>query len=77
MRTSLYRFMKKGTKELAKMLLKAGFDGKQNGTGHIQFEHPVTHLKIAVPVNLNPKSHLKNGVEKVIKQSNEMLKDMK
>ena len=69
--------MKKGTKELAKMLLKAGFDGKQNGTGHIQFEHPETHLKISVPVNLNPNSYLKEGVKDVIEKSNQILKERK
>lgn len=76
MRNSLYRFMKKGTKELAKKLMKAGFDGYQNGTGHIIFKHPVTNLKTTLPVNLNPNSRLNRNIEDTIEKSNKILKEM-
>lgn len=68
--------MKKGTKELAKKLMKAGFDGYQNGTGHIIFKHPVTNLKVSVPVNLNPYSRLYERIEATIEKSNRILKEM-
>ena len=74
MRNSLYRFMKKGTRELARKLMDAGFDGTQNGTGHIMFKHPVSGVKFAVPVNLNSRSRLERGVSKAIETSNEILK---
>ena len=45
MRTSVYRFLKKGSRELVRALLDAGFDGDQrNGTGHIKFTHPITKI---------------------------------
>lgn len=78
MRTSTYRFLKKGSRELVRELLDAGFDGDQrNGTGHIKFTHPVTKIMCIVPVNLNPNSILPKGIRQRIARSNKMLKEMK
>lgn len=78
MRTSVYRFLKKGSRELARELLDAGFDGDQrNGTGHIKFTHPITKIMCIVPVNLNPNSKLPRSIRERIAKSNEMLKKMK
>ena len=74
MRQSLYRFLKKGTRELARKLLDAGFDGKQNGSGHIVFKHPETKVAVSVPVNLNSYSRIGNSIDMAIKKSNEILK---
>lgn len=76
MRTSVYRFMKKGTKELAKKLIKAGFDGDQrNGTGHIKFTQPVSKVSITIPVNLNSYSRLGRSIDMAIERSNKILKE--
>lgn len=76
MRTSVYRFMKKGTKELAKKLLDAGFDGDQrNGTGHIKFTHPVSKVSVSVPVNLKSWSQLGRSIDSAIERSNKILKE--
>ena len=76
MRTSVYRFMKKGTKELAKKLFEAGFDGDQrNGNGHIQFKHPITKVAVSLPVNLNPNSRIYRSIDKAIEKSNKILKE--
>lgn len=78
MRTSVFRFMKKGTRELAKKLLDAGFDGDQrNGTGHIRFKHPITKVSVGIPVNLKSWSRLYQSVDKAIEQSNKILNEMK
>lgn len=78
MRTSTYRFLKKGSRELVRALLDAGFDGDQrNGTGHIKFTHPITKMMIVVPVNLNPNSILPKKIHERIEQSNRLLKEMK
>lgn len=77
MRTSVYRFLKKGTKELAKKLLEAGFDGDQrNGTGHIKFTHPVSKVSVTILVNLNSYSRLGRSIDKAIEKSNKILKEM-
>ena len=77
MRTSTYRFLKKGSRELVRELLDAGFDGDQrNGTGHIKFTHPITKMMVVVPVNLNPNSILPKKIRERIARSNEMLKEM-
>lgn len=77
MRNSVYRFLKKGSRELVRELLDAGFDGDQrNGTGHIKFTHPITKMMIIVPVNLNPNSQLPRVIRQRIARSNRMLKEM-
>lgn len=78
MRNSVYRFLKKGSRELVRELLDAGFDGDQrNGTGHIKFTHPITKVMCVVPVNLNPNSQLPKSIKQRIAKSNKMLKEMK
>lgn len=69
MRTSVYRFMKKGTRELVKKLLDAGFDGDQRaGNGHIQFKHPVSKVAISVPVNLKSWSFVGKSIDRAIEK---------
>lgn len=78
MRTSTYRFLKKGSRELVRALLDAGFDGDQrNGTGHIKLTHPITKVMCVVPVNLNSYSKLSRTIYERIEQSNKLLKEMK
>lgn len=77
MRTSTYRFLKKGSRELVRELLDAGFEGDQrNGTGHIKFTHPITKVMAVVPVNLNPNSLVPRTIRQNIARSNKMLKEM-
>lgn len=77
MRTSTYRFLKKGARELVRELLDAGFEGDQrNGTGHIKFTHPITKIMCIVPVNLHSYSVLPKKVRERIELSNKMLKEM-